>query len=360
MRRIFRKQNKLIIFRLCLIFLTITGHSQWSQSQNPFEIKSRNYIDSTKVTSEGNREHQSELPGQTTFPAEQNRIDTTERTGALISPMVSPDTPLIHLDSGTSEEADSSILAISGGTITPKSSANRESSDLEVNKEILLKDNNELYNLDYGGISWWYYIYDLVLLLILLGAFLYDKKIFPPLRKAFMHENFLRFLYRDTYIRKPGLFVYLNLLFLLSLGFIIFRAAQYYDQASSFQDYLIIQGVIIFLFLIKHVALHLLSRLVDKSYEVKFYQYWMILSAGLIGLWMIPLALMISVLPFQFLYIALIIAGLSIVILLIYRQSKAMLQAKFFVFKHFFQIILYFCAIEIVPVVLLADILVHY
>ena len=175
-----------------------------------------------------------------------------------------------------------------------------------------------------------------------------------------MHENFLRFLYRDTYIRKPGLFVYLNLLFLLSLGFIIFRAAQYYDQVSSFQDYLIIQGVIIFLFLIKHVALHLLSRLVDKSYEVKFYQYWMILSAGLIGLWMIPLALMISVLPFQFLYIALIIAGLSIAILLIYRQSKAMLQAKFFVFKHFFQIILYFCAIEIVPVVLLADILVHY
>lgn len=359
MLRIFRRQNNLIIVLWCLIFVTITGQSLWSQSQNPFEIISRKYIDSIQVTSENTRRLYPDVSGQITAPAEQNRIDTG-RTGTLIVPMAGQDSSFIHPDNTSFGIGDSTTFTISGMN-TPSDSSAAGISDQLVNKEILVSDNHkEPVNPNSGETSWWYYIYDLVLLLILLGAFIYDKKIFPPLRKAFMHENFLRFLYRDTYIRKPGLFIYLNLLFLLSIGFIIFRAAQYYNQASSFRDYLIIQGVIIFLFLIKHVSLHLLSRLVDKSYEVKFYQYWMILSAGLIGLWMIPLALMISVLPFQFLYIALIIAGLSIATLFIYRMVKAMLQAKFFVIKHFLQIILYFCAIEIVPVVLLADILVHY
>lgn len=208
--------------------------------------------------------------------------------------------------------------------------------------------------------SWWFYVYDLILLLLLLGAFLYDKKIFPPLKKAFLHENFLRFLYRDTFLRKPGIFLYLNFIFLVCLGFILFRVAQHFSMASGVQDYLLIQGVVLLLFLLKHISLQLLTRLVDKPFEVRFYRYWMISSAGLIGLWLIPVTLMISVLPSDYLWIALVISCFLLILLLIYRQIKAMVQAKFFLSKHFFHFFLYFCAVEVVPVLLLADILVNY
>jgi len=336
---------------------TMTGQNLWGQSPNPFEIKSRTLIDSNEILFDNNSVLQSDFPAQDTSGAYRVRINTPGKAITIIPTPDSPvDTSLSHLQSPASEDTDPTLFSGSDVSVPPESSAVRKSSD----EGFQLKNFYTPYELEGSGISWWYYIYDLVLLLILLGAFLYDKKIFPPIRKAFIHENFLRFLYRDTYIRKPGLFIYLNLIFLLSLGFVIYRTAQYYYQASTFQDYLIIQGVIILLFMIKHTALYLLSRLVDKPYEVKFYQYWMILSAGLCGLWMIPMVLMISVLPFKFLPIALILTGISIILLFMYRHFKAMLQAKYFLYKHFFQIILYFCAIEIVPVVLLADILVHY
>lgn len=322
------------------IFWLATGFTDLgAQSQNPFEIKSREFIDT------------SSQPGNTS----ELNIQVPEESSTPPSTSNDEFTPGIPFsDSLAVGQNVDSMEVIIGTQRTPAPPSISEKNNRPVPPGEISSD------VDIQDTSWWFYIFDLILLLILLGAFIYDKKVFPPLRKAFVHENFLRFLYRDTYLRKPGLFIYLNILFLLGLGFIIFRAAQNYGKASTFYEYLTIQGVVVLLFVIKHVVLHLTSRLVDKPFEVKFYQYWMILSGGLIGLWMIPLVLMISVLPIKYLFIALIICFICIASLLLYRQFKAMLHAKFFLSKHLFQYILYFCAVEIVPAVLLADILVHY
>lgn len=353
MQKIFLKYKISSLIILFVIGYTLIGQNLFAQSQNPFEIKSRKYIDTTSRPVneiDSSKDH---------VPVGHKPITTLSDTTDLSSTSLAP-SENIPSDASINNSDSTGHSAIGSLPTAPKNENLSAPPSENENKNSGFTFSNTQSDPDSQSISWWYYIFDLILLLILLGAFIYDKKIFPPLRKAFLHENFLRFLYRDTYLRKPGLFIYLNILFLLSLGFIIFRAAEHFGQASTFREYLIIQGVVFSLFLIKHVALHLLSRLVDKPFEVKFYQYWMILSGGLMGLWMIPLALMVSVLPFEFLYIALIISFVTILSLLVYRLFKAMFQAKIFLSKHFFQYFLYFCAVEIVPAVLLADILVHY
>ncbi len=354
MQKIFLKRNKITLILLIIIGLTSIGKGLLAQAQNPFEIKSRKYLDTISNSIKDIQDnHPAASTGDTlsTDHLNKNFLNSNHQDTSLRTTTENiTDDIIIPLDTSTLESLP---------TVIPNDNASSSPSGKE-ELNTVFNDNIAPNHSHSQSTSWWYYVFDLVLLLILLGAFIYDKKVFPPLRKAFLHENFLRFLYRDTYLRKPGLFIYLNIIFLLSLGFIIFRAAQNFGQASTFRDYLLIQGTVILLFLIKHVALHLISQLVDKPFEVKFYQYWMILSGGLIGLWMIPLALMISVLPFEFLYIALIISCILIIGLLIYRQFRAMFQAKIFLSKHFFQYFLYFCAVEIVPAVLLADILVHY
>ena len=312
-----------------------------AQNQNPFDIKSRSLIDTTtngtssdttQASTENNRNGVAAIDTQ----GKPSLVDSAQKSEAAT------DGPYKENITGIPPSGLGMDPPDNTGPIGEKTSSD------------LLNSPGQTQS------NWWYYLFDLVLLLFLLGAFMYDRKIFPPLQKAFLHENFLRFLYRDSYIRKPGMFLYLNIIFLLCLGFILFRIAQYYSLASVFRDYLIIQGVVFLLFTIKHIALQFISQLVDKPFEVKFYRYWMILSAGLIGLWLIPVTLMVSVLPADYIFIALLVCCIPLILLLIYRQIKAMLQAKFFLSKHFFHFFLYFCAVEVVPVLLLADMLVKY
>lgn len=331
------------VFMYFVAIFALVMQIQVARSQNPFDIRSRTLIDSANLP----ETKPLEIDADRTLPDGLTESDGQQTIPVIQETNQAPKTGIDDLDTmysaGSSESSPTDDLS-SQNTLP----------DQGIFSEITPSSAQST------SINWWYYIFDLILLLFLLGAFLYDKNIFPPLSKAFLHENFLRFLYRDTYIRKPGVFLYLNIIFLLSMGFILFRIAQFYGQVSTLRDYLIIQGVVFLLFTIKHLALHFLSNLVDKPFEVKFYRYWMILSAGLIGLWMIPITLMVSVLPSQYLFLALLITTIPVILLLIYRQAKAIFQAKYFFFKHFFHFFLYFCAVEIVPVVLLADILVNY
>lgn len=361
MQRNFCRQHFLIVSAMWILFTIAAVQPVFSQNpQNPFDIKSRALIDSSKLeTAAGSSEYTIDTSIDENQGLDTLTLDVSEPREPLnqfsLDTIIS-NQALSEQDSNGSEKTHQ----LGPESKTNNSPATDSKEDNLTSNLDEIKEDITLSGKTNSSTSWWYYVYDLVLLLILLGAFLYDKKIFQPLRKAFVHENFLRFLYRDTYLRKPGLFIYLNILFLLSLGFIIFRTAQLYGLASTFRDYIIIQGVVVFLFLVKHIALHFLSGIVDKPFELKFYQYWMILSAGLIGLWIVPLSLMISVLPFKFLSVALLISSLAVVLLLAYRHIKALMHAKFFLAKHFFQYFLYFCAVEIIPALLLADILIHY
>nr|WP_255785379.1 DUF4271 domain-containing protein [Membranihabitans maritimus] len=200
--------------------------------------------------------------------------------------------------------------------------------------------------------EYWVYIFDLIILFLVTGLFMYDREIFGHIRKASVHENYLRFLYRDFYLRKSFPFWYLNLLYLLGLGFIIYKTGVAYSFSPSFGKFLIILLAVCGLFSIKHLVLKFLASLIEKPFEVKFYQYWTVLYSGLIGVVLIPIILMLSFFPSSFLSKASIGVGFILLLFLGYRQVKALIHGRFYLSKHLFQIFLYFCAVEIIPIFL--------
>lgn len=310
-----------LLYLLVFLLTTGAGFSSAVHSQNPFDIKKR--------MSPAGKETQDSI-----------QLDSTD------SPVQSVESPLPEIKENEEEPA----------ILPPSLHETPESRDGIKNKNLSIRPDASSDD-SYRFPPWWFYVFDLVLLLLIAGVFLYDKTIFPLIRKAFIHENFLRFLYRDTYLRKPGIFMFMNIIFILGLGFILFRLSNHYGFETTFRHYLLIQGLTLFLFTFKYVALYLLSILADKPFEIRFYQYWMILASGYIGLWMVPLVLMISVLPSPYIYYALIISFLLLAAALIYRLIKALLHARIYLSKHFLQIFLYFCAIEIIPILIFLEIL---
>lgn len=341
MLSICRTNKSILRFIGIIFFYLIASPFLEAQDNNPFEIRDRDLMDTVSVkvndSSVNGSDQKSESPKLRN--PETNQFENSTASSS---------------DSGqNSADVRPTPIPNSTDQTTERKKQNSGSLSTDQGNDIAQPES-------VAASHWWVYIFDFIILILLLGAFLYDKTLFPLMQKAFRHENFLRFLYRDTYIRKPVFFIYLNALFLLCTGFFIFRAFQYLGFVTSFQHYLIIQSVVFLLNIIKHLSLYLISQFVDKPFEVKFYQYWLILSAGMIGVWMIPVVLMISVLPFSFIKIAMILTGIPLILLLIYRQVKAYIHAKFYLYKHLFQISLYFCAVEIVPIILFADILMHY
>lgn len=336
------------IFLLCLTALLclVTKAGVQGQNQNPFDIHSRSATDSTRFYADSSSAP-TKTPAIPPETKEEHSSGTSENptappaTGSAIPETSPAENPL---PPETIFEKDIST----GNADTPAASAENDKNSVSV------KQNPDT------SPALWYYLFDLLLLLLLAMVFIYDKKIFQQIRKAFTHENFLRFLYRDTYLRKPGIFLYLNILFVLGMGFLTFRVGNYLGMASGFRHYLVVQGVVLLLFIIKHGTLQFLAGFVDNRFEVRFYQYWMILAAGFIGIWMIPLVMMVSVLPDQYLLYALIFSALIIGLALSYRAVKAMIHARFYLYKHSFHFFLYFCAVEIIPVVVFSDILTHY
>lgn len=310
-----------LLYFLLFLITTGSGFASPVNSQNPFDIKKRKSL------------------------IEKEAQDSTH-PDSIDSPVLSGESSLPKIKENKEEPA-----------LLPSSPSEAAESRNRINKEDQPLRSDGSFDDLYRFPPWWFYIFDLVLLLLIAGVFLYDKTIFPLIRKAFIHENFLRFLYRDTYLRKPGIFMFMNIIFILGLGFILFRLSNHYGFEPTFRQYLIIQGLTFFLFTFKYVALYLLSILADKPFEIRFYQYWMILASGYIGLWMVPLVLMISVLPSPYIYYALIISFLLLAAALIYRLIKALLHARFYLSKHFLQIFLYFCAIEIIPILIFLEIL---
>src|SRR5690625_499992 len=299
-------------------------------AQNPFEIKSR-------IPENANKD--------STVSIETPSVDTNQSKNTIKE----KSTP--HTEA---ENAEGSEDVLELRKESDPASSLSPSPDPENRKSIL---RLELPEASSSLSPNWYYLFDLILLLLLAGIFLYDKTIFPLIRKAFIHENFLRFLYRDTYLRKPGVFLVINVIFILGVGFYIFRISHLFGYENSLRQYLLIQGVTLFVIAFKNLSLYLLSILVDNPFEVRFYQYWLILASGYIGIWLVPLILMISVLPTQFLHIALIITSLLLAISILYRLIKAFLHARNYLSKHFLQIILYFCAIEIIPILIFLEVL---
>ncbi len=196
------------------------------------------------------------------------------------------------------------------------------------------------------------YVY--IFLLLGLIAFLvnFDRPLFESFFKAFTNTNDLRILYREEYLKNQGLFIVHYVVYVMSLGFLVYRGAEYLLDLRVPGLLLLSVLVVLILVAIRHLVLLFVIWMTNESFDYKFYNFEILVSNIVIGYLLVPIDLVLGFGP-ESIFPELLLIGVGIVVLLyFYRQIRAFMISSNTISVHTFQFFLYLCAFEIFPLLI--------
>ncbi len=173
---------------------------------------------------------------------------------------------------------------------------------------------------------------------------------------GFINNSTLRLLLNENGSYGTLDFVQMNIFYWLGLGFFVFQLLSHFDvkiHSSQFISLLICMVSTITLMVLKHLVLILIGSVYPLDKEMKSYSFIILVTGVLLGLILLPLNLIIAFSTGEFqeytIYITLgIIASLYLV-----RSIKAILINANAILSYVFHFLLYLCAIETSPILIL-------
>lgn len=178
--------------------------------------------------------------------------------------------------------------------------------------------------------------------------------------RAFLNDNVLSQLQRDQEGSGSLPYYLWYILFFINAGTLIFQLSHYYQQPLS--GYLLLSlviciGLIAATFLLKHLILYFLAFVFPIQKEIKLYSFTIIVMSIVLGVVLLPLNLLFAyssaeILPYIVYLIAGIVAGIYL-----FRSFRGIFIAGRFLSSYVFHFLLYICAIEIAPLVILLKII---
>ncbi len=181
------------------------------------------------------------------------------------------------------------------------------------------------------------------------------RSIFQKSGRAIFSENMLNQFYRE---RTGGLFtpfLFAYTLFFFNGGllfFLVLKNFGYHFYYSYWVTLLLCIAAVALAFILKHIAIALIGMIFPVTKEASMYSFTIMVFAITMGLALTPLNLAIAYVPngaISFIYISF---GIIAVIYLL-RTFRALSIANKFLFDYKFHFLLYICAIEIAPVMVL-------
>jgi hypothetical protein len=178
--------------------------------------------------------------------------------------------------------------------------------------------------------------------------------------QALLSDNALRQIHRDQV--GWGNFGQLALygLFWLNLGLFVFLMYYRYVGQSpfgQFATFLLCVGGVSLVFLIKHTILFIIANVFPIAKEIKLYNYIIITGGIFLSLALLPLNIFIAYSPESlkevFTYSAFGIIGLVYLV----RSLRSLSVASPFLMTDQFHFLLYLCAVEIAPIMILVKFL---
>jgi len=173
--------------------------------------------------------------------------------------------------------------------------------------------------------------------------------------RAFLNDNFLRQLHRVNQGSFSLSYFLLYLSFFLNAGIFIYLVANYFgaNLPRSFAwVFLVCFGVGI-AFLFKHTLLFFLQTVFPISKEIKLYSFSIMVFSIILGIALLPINILAAFAPEGVLKIA-IWGGLgAILAFYIFRSLRGLSIGSRYIMLHSFHFLLYLCAVEILPVIVL-------
>lgn len=181
--------------------------------------------------------------------------------------------------------------------------------------------------------------------------------------KAFFYDNMLNQLIRE---QSPGLalaYVILYTMFFINAGIFAFLATKFFGVtvgSSNFSSLMVCVGGIAAFFLAKHIVLWLLGFVFPIGKEVASYQFTILVFNITLGLFLVPFILFVAYAPAQtttyVVHTALGLLGFTYLFL----GMRGLFIANRFLAWHRFHFLLYLCAVEIAPLLVIVKLLLPY
>ncbi len=194
-------------------------------------------------------------------------------------------------------------------------------------------------------------ILSLLLLAVLLTI---NRSMINKCYRAIANDNYLRFLFRE-YNSMPWMYWMFYFLFLLNLGFFIYLLAGYFrvDLNNSLPNLLLCVGVVVLVYVAKHLVLNLLGNTFPVEKETDLYSFVTMLVNSQLGLILVAVNLLVSFAPPQVVSVAIWLGIGSIILMYLFRMLKGLFISSRFITGNQFHFFLYLCSAEIAPLLIL-------
>lgn len=224
--------------------------------------------------------------------------------------------------------------------------------------EIIPTVTEDAISLREKGQSFLFSIVVSVLILLTILVVL-SRSLLSKIYQAFFNDIILKTLYRERGSLTASVYIGLYILFLLNLSVFAFLALYNFNKIFNHSEtFTLLYSIaaIVVLFVGKHLILNLLSFIFPIEKEINLYGFTIMIFSIIVGLILAPINVFLAYSDAE--TAKWIIIGTSITILGIYifRSLRSLILAQSYIIQNFFHFVVYICAVEIAPVLILLKI----
>ncbi|MEZ4949194.1 MAG: DUF4271 domain-containing protein [Saprospiraceae bacterium] len=202
------------------------------------------------------------------------------------------------------------------------------------------------------------FLFTLIVSMLVLAAIFMTllREFIGKIYTAFLNDNLLNQLHRE---QGPVAMLPYQLLYLLAFineGIFLYLLLKYFGQLpyeGSWANLFACIGLIAGIFLGKHLLLSFLAWLFPIEKELKVYSFTIMVFNIMVGLLLIIFNVILAYAPDEIISIAIYIALGMLALVYLFRQLRSLFAASRFVAFHKLHFLLYLCAVEIAPVLVL-------
>ena len=246
----------------------------------------------------------------------------------------------------------------SNSLVSPSSSTSSKSNPFEVDhvpirKSILDKKTTDIKTISESTkgstrFLFFFLILGCALLAVVLGS---SRKILNLISKSLINENILKLYYREDLYR-PSTFI-LYLIFVINFSAFLYLFATHYGGPSGIVTYGLIMAGVFDVYLIRHTSLFFTGIVFPVSKPSGIFSFTVMVFNHFIGFILIPINLFLALGPVEYRYYVLIFTIFLLAFLYLLRTFRGVFIISEYFIERFFQIIIYLCAFEIVPMLIL-------
>ncbi len=318
--KIFSKYQRISLLTIYFL-LSVTSFIQTQNRINPFEIKQRLKEVSRQDSS------RSITPQNIT----KSTIDTM---------LIGADSTLLTSDIEILKQQKKNPFEVDHVPLR-KSNASKKAEELQVISESTKGSN---------GFLLFFLFLACALLAIVLNS---SRRSIGLISKSLVNENMLKLFHREETIKPSSSIYILYLVYCINMSVFIYLISIRYNIPTGIISYSLILGIVVVVYICRHLGLSLVGKVFPVSKNADLYSFTIMVFNHFIGLFLIPINFLLAFGPEIFMSVLLWFAMVFLGIITLLRIIRGLFIVSEYFGDRLFQIIIYLCAFEIAPMIIL-------